>query len=187
MHCEPTVVDGIHRHFIFAVLASLGLMAGCTTTTPTPVVPAAADATQLPLDRTLVARHGRYTLVELTPESAQNDLMEQFVDITFPATVVHSVADALRYLLLRSEYQLSDGCDAAHAFDAWPLPTAHQHLGPLTLRTALQILVGPRWQLRRDDASRTVCFSRDDSTQPAIGAQPTGGVDRVPPYHGAPR
>ncbi|GFE79171.1 hypothetical protein GCM10011487_11710 [Steroidobacter agaridevorans] len=95
--------------------------------------------------------------------------MQQIMDITFPAAVIHSVTDALRYLLLHSGYRMSEDCEAAHAFDGLAFPATHAYLGPLTLRNALQVLVGPGWQLDEDNASRTVCFARRDAAQPAAG------------------
>lgn len=166
MRREPSSVY-VQLNLICAVFACLGLMAGCTATSPTVAAPATTTSQEsMPSDRALVVRQGRYTLVELTPESAQDDLMQQVVDITFPAAAIHSVADALRYLLLHSGYRMSEDCEAAHAFDDLPLPAAHAHLGPLTLRNGLQVLVGPGWQLQGDDASRTVCFARGDLMQP---------------------
>jgi conjugative transfer region protein (TIGR03748 family) len=164
MRCTFIGIDGSHvrpRAVLAAVCAWLTTTSGCTATSPRisePPRPVLADST--PVDPALVVRHGRYTLVELTPESAQHDLMQQLVDLTFPATLTRSVGDALRYLLLRSGYRLSDDCDASQDFDAWPLPAPHVHLGPLTLRHALEVLVGPGWQLQRDDALRHICFVR---------------------------
>lgn len=166
MRSEPTSAC-IQFHGLYGVFVCLGLMAACTTTSPTVVVPdTATPLAPMASDRALVVRQGRYTLVELTPETAQSDLMQQVVDITFPTVVIHSVTDALRYLLLRSGYRLSEDCEAARTFDALPLPAAHAHLGPLTLRDALQVIVGPEWQLQSDGASRTACFARSDFIQP---------------------
>jgi conjugative transfer region protein (TIGR03748 family) len=174
----PIVVDGIGAHrraFLGAVLACLCLMAGCATHSATVSEPATpALSAPLVLEPISVVRQGRYTLVELTPESAQNDLLQQLVEITFPASVIHSVADAMHYLLLRSGYQTSDECETTHNFDALPLPAAHMHLGPLTLRDALRVLIGPGWHLTHDDVARTVCFAPSgDSSEPTASAAPS--------------
>jgi len=143
---------------IFAVLS--GLLSGCTTTPATP------DRIEAPPDETAseqrlvpVARYGRYTLVELVPEPAQRDLLQQAVDVSIPPMLDASVGDAMRHVLLRSGYRLCDGTEAA-ALYALPLPAAHLHLGPLLLRDALLVLTGPAWALSVDDRTREVCFNR---------------------------
>lgn len=106
-----------------------------------------------------VVRYGRYTLVELTPEPAQRDLMRQVVDVTMPPTLAATVGAAMRHVLLDTGYQLCDSLDALLLFGL-PLPAAHLHLGPLMLRDALQTLAGPAWDLAVDDVNRQVCFAR---------------------------
>jgi type IV pili sensor histidine kinase/response regulator len=73
-----------------------------------------------------VARYGRYTLVELVPEPAQRDLLQQVVEVSIPPMLDASVGDAMRHVLLRSGYRL---CDAeAATLYALPLPAAHLRL-----------------------------------------------------------
>lgn len=143
---------------IFVVLS--GLLSGCTTTPATP------DHIEAPPDETAskqrlvpVARYGRYTLIELVPQPAQRDLLQQAVEITIPPTLDATVGDAMRHVLLRSGYRLCDGTEAA-ALYALPLPAAHLHLGPLLLRDALLVLAGPAWALLVDDRTREICFNR---------------------------
>nr|WP_244589997.1 hypothetical protein [Xenorhabdus budapestensis] len=38
-----------------------------------------------------------------------------------------------------------------------PLPSVHTQLGPVRLRTALQVMAGPAWQLEVDEVQRVVC------------------------------
>lgn len=113
-----------------------------------------------------VIRYGRYTLVELTPEPAQRDLMQQVVDVTMPPTLEATVGAAMRHVLLGTGYQLCDSVDALPLFGL-PLPAAHLHLGPLVLRDALQTLAGPAWDLTVDDAARQVCVVRHAATTAA--------------------
>jgi len=150
------------RIVVAAVLA--GLMSGCAATTPPHLEASNASTDSLSLAPESVVRNGRYTLVELVPESAQDDLMQQLVDVAFPPAMIQNVGDALRYLLLRSGYRLSDECEAARAFESLPLPAAHAHLGPLTLARAIQVLVGPSWNLQRDETSRRICFVRIETS-----------------------
>lgn len=105
-----------------------------------------------------VIRYGRYKLVELTPETAQSDLMAQVVDVSMPLSqgmTETTVGEAMRYVLLRSGYRL---CEPSTAFDLLPLPVAHAHLGPIALRDALVVLAGSAWHLQIDEVSRQVCF-----------------------------
>ena len=71
----------------------------------------------------------------------------------------------------------SDGDSAtAHAvieLYTLPLPAAHLHLGPMSLRDALLTLAGPAWELHADDRTRQVCFEQ-------IG-EPTGGAPILEP------
>ena len=155
------------------LLALLGLiwslLAGGCATTPPPAPPEAplVAAPEPSPEFVPVIRYGRYTLVELVPELAQRDLMQQVVDISIPPAFDANVGDALHYVLLRSGYRLCDTPDAG-ALAALPLPAAHLHLGPLALRDALLTLAGSdAWDLSLDDATRQVCFSRHAVSAPA--------------------
>ncbi|HCP7905998.1 TPA: pilus assembly protein PilL, partial [Escherichia coli] len=46
-----------------------------------------------------------------------------------------------------------------------PLPAVQYQPGPLRLRTALQLMAGPAWQLEVDDVQRVVCHSLRDGYQ----------------------
>lgn len=156
------------QHFTraFRRLATAGflaaglLAAGCATTPgPSALTEVSRVGAQNPAPHFVpVARYGRYTLVELSPTAAQQDLMLQVVDVRIPDTLHATVGDALRHVLLRSGYQLCDGggTDTLHTL---PLPAAHYHLGPLLLRDALRTLTGPAWNLYVDDEARRVCFT----------------------------
>src|SRR3546814_14946113 len=78
-----------------------------------------------------VVRYGRYTLVELAPTAAQQDLLLQTIDVSMPEDARATVGDGLRHVLKRSGYSL---CQTAHAvieLYALPLPAAHLHLGQI--------------------------------------------------------
>jgi len=159
---------------VVRLLAIAGFLAGgllttsCATTTE-PSAPAASPAHLAPESApgfVPVARYGRYTLVELVPEPAQRDLLQQVVEISIPLTLDTTVGDAMRHVLQLSGYQL---CDATAALYALPLPAAHRHLGPLMLRDVLLTLAGSGWQLSVDDLNRQVCFRPH-------------GVSAVPPH-----
>ncbi|VFR52419.1 PilL protein [plant metagenome] len=140
------------------------LAGGCATTT-TPLAPAAIeDISEAPEpdapEYIPVVRYARYTLVELASAAAQRDLLLQTIDVSMPEDARATVGDGLRHVLKRSGYQL---CETAHAvieLYALPLPAAHLHLGPMTLRDALLTLAGPAWELHADDRARQICFER---------------------------
>lgn len=133
------------------------LASGCATPPPPSPVP---DEVAAPAPEYVpVVRYGRYTLVELTPAAAQQDLLLQVVDVSIPGTLHANVGDALRHVLQRSGYQLCSGRDT-DALSGLPLPAAHYHLGPLQLRDALLTLAGPTRALHVDHTTRSVCFSQ---------------------------
>jgi len=172
----------------FQRLAGVGLLAavlasGCATTAA-PLAPDAIEETSsapkpgapqfIP-----VMHHGRYTLVELAPMAAQRDLLLQTIDVSMPEDARATVGDGMRHVLKRSGYGL---CQTAHAvieLYSLPLPAAHLHLGPMSLRDALLILAGPAWELRVDNRARQVCFERigdsagaEPAPEPPAGGQP---------------
>lgn len=114
-----------------------------------------------------VTRQGRYTLVELGPDEAQHDLMFQVIEINVPPSIDASVGQALRHVLNRSGYRLCASMETMPLY-ALPLPAAHLHLGPMTLRDALQTLGGKAWILLIDEESRQVCFAK--SSRPVVPA-----------------
>ncbi len=157
------------------------LTTGCTTTTRSSSSPQpgavdahiespstmTTDASSAPIP---VVRYDRYTLVELVAEPAQRDLMQQIVEVTIPPALDATVGDALRYVLLRSGYRLCSSVETSVLY-LLPLPAAHLHLGPLTLRDALLTLAGPAWDLSVDDAFRQVCFEPHPA-MPTLEVQP---------------
>ena len=166
---------------VAAGLLTIALAAGCATRSiaPTTVEPEPEARTQtMPDGWVPVSRYGRYTLVELVPEPAQRDLLQQAVEVSIPPMLDASVGDAMRHVLLRSGYRLCDAAEAATLY-ALPLPAAHLRLGPLMLRDALLTLAGPAWELSVDDLTRQVCFSRHGAPT-FLSANPPGTATPVP-------
>lgn len=162
---------------VCAGLLTTALISGCTTTAPLPsIVPIEKAAPVLEPETPgfiPVVRYGRYTLVELAPTAAQRDLLLQTIDVSMPGDARATVGDGLRHVLKRSGYQL---CESAHAMIelySLPLPAAHLHLGPMTVRDALLTLAGPAWELHADDRARQVCFEQPgDSVNAATAPEP---------------
>lgn len=150
------------RSFCSCLLLA-ALVAGCATPPAPSPVSAEVAVPALAPEYVPVVRYGRYTLVELTPTAAQQDLLLQVVDVSTPDTLHASVGDALRHVLQRSGYQLCSGGDT-DALGSLPLPAAHHHLGPLQLRDALLTLAGPARTLHVDHSTRSVCFSQPHTT-----------------------
>ncbi len=171
-HPERRLLAGL-LGLIWSVLAG-----GCATTTapraPDVIEEASAPAEAEAPEFIPVVRYGRYTLVELAPTAAQRDLLLQTIDVSMPEDARATVGDGLRHVLKRSGYGL---CQTAHAvieLYALPLPAAHLHLGPMTVRDALLTLAGPAWELHADDRARQVCFEQpgsDVATDP-VSEQP---------------
>jgi conjugative transfer region protein (TIGR03748 family) len=164
-------------------LSCLVAVVGCATpkqpTGPSPTTNEAPQSLIAPASP--VVRYSRYRLVELTPDQAQIDLMQQIIDVTISPVMVSTVADALRYVLRWSGYQLCENAPERQELEALPLPAAHLHLGPMTLRDALAVLAGPAWHVDVDEGTRRVCFeqpqtnARSPISPPSVtsqGAQP---------------
>ena len=163
----------LHRAMEFVLAAALSLVAACATTpaTTTATSDAKASTDTALAHQVPVVRSGRYTLVEIVPERAQRDPMEQIVDVSIPAALMATVGEALRYVLLRTGYRLCEGHEETRALDALPLPAAHMELGPLTVREALKVLIGSARELEIDEAARQVCvrlMGSAGSTPPEI-------------------
>ncbi|GCX89655.1 MULTISPECIES: PFGI-1 class ICE element type IV pilus protein PilL2 [Enterobacteriaceae] len=105
-----------------------------------------------------VVRYDRYRLVDISPSQAQRYLLEQIVHLRIPASVSPTVGDALHYALRDSGYRLCTSDGQANHLYRLPLPAVHYQMGSIRLNLALQILVGPAWQLWVDDVQREVCY-----------------------------
>ena len=154
----------VSRCLVGAGLLAAALASGCTTTTA-PLVPDAVEAVSTIPESDApefipVVRYGRYTLVELAPTAAQRDLLLQTIDVSMPEDARATVGDGLRHVLKRSGYQLCETPSAVTELYALPLPAAHLHLGPMTLRDALLTLAGPAWELHANDRARQICFEQ---------------------------
>jgi conjugative transfer region protein (TIGR03748 family) len=144
------------RRRILTALALATLSCGCTQfSTPSTQNTKVASSGSLP-----VVALGRYTLVEVQPTDAQQDLMRQIVNVELPSKEDATLGDALHVILLGSGYRLCTGHGDTQDLAALPLPAVHNPLGPLTLRDALDVLAGRGWQVEVDESIREVCFGR---------------------------
>ena len=101
-------------------------------------------------------------MTSATPTVAQKDILATALTVLFPERI-QTVGEAIRYLLQRSGYRLASaeaiGPDTVSLF-ALPLPAVHRSLGPMTLKEALEILVGPGFHLVQDPVHRLITFEQ---------------------------
>ncbi|EBF7355971.1 PilL N-terminal domain-containing protein [Salmonella enterica] len=128
-----------------------------------------------------VVRYDRYLLVSTDPMAAQRDPLSQIIDIRIPSSLHPTVADALRYTLKQSGYSLCATGPANGVLYRQPLPAVQYQLGPMRLRTALQVMAGPAWQLEVDDVQRVVCHSLRDGYQLPASQLPPVQAPRTAP------
>ncbi len=119
---------------------------------PAPATPA-PSGTPVP-----VVSAGRYRTQMATPAPGQEDLLGIIIDIHFPSQVTR-VGDAVRWLLIRSGWRWEEvSTDGPLPVMTAPLPEAHRHLGPLTLRQALKVLAGGEYTLYEDPRRRVLWY-----------------------------
>lgn len=157
----------------FTPVCLFGLLSACTPqiTTPLPThsaIDSGSNRAQIPKDKDEGShlgelRYGRYTLVSTEPTTEQRDLLAQIIDVSIPSSLSPSVQEALQYVLQRSGYSLCPVSASVKVLFTRSLPAAHYQLGPIPLRSALQVLAGPAWQLTTDEVSRSVCFEQQKS------------------------
>lgn len=103
---------------------------------------------------------GRYSALRALPTAAQADLLSTTITVRFPERI-QTIGEAVRYLLQRSGYRLTDQ-HAANSVTAGllglPLPAVHRNLGPITLQQALETLAGPVFRLVQDPVHRLISF-----------------------------
>jgi len=172
----PLFSQPTHGRYAFIAMAML-FLSGCATQIPVVEEEPAEQVykTTPEADQHIpVVRYGRYTLVEVDTANSRQDVLQQIVDVTIPISSqkeTTSVADAMRYLLLNSGYQLCFS-DETRIFNAFPLPLVHQRLGPITLQDALLVLAGPGWQMQIDHFNRQICFTPEAEIPVSAEAEP---------------
>ena len=167
----------------FTPVCLLGLLSACTAQIPNPLpthpaIDSVSNRAQLSRgtaegDHPAELRYGRYTLVSTEPSTEQRDLLAQIIDVSIPSSLSPSVQEALQYVLQRSGYSLCPVTAAVKVLFTRPLPAAHYRLGPIPLRSALQVLAGPAWQLTIDEVSRSVCFEWQKNDAAVVRVAPS--------------
>lgn len=183
------------RYKTLTVVLPMLLLAGCSSSlqklqqrdavVPTPSAAVTRNVQTVAPDEYArtpeVVRYDRYLLVSTDPMAAQRDPLSQIIDIRIPSSLHPTVADALRYALKQSGYSLCATGTANGVLYRQPLPAVQYQLGPMRLRSALQVMAGPAWQLEVDDVQRVVCHSLRDGYQlPASQLPPALTPSQVP-------
>ncbi len=107
-----------------------------------------------------VVRYDRYLLVSTSP---QQPPLEQLTALSVPPGFHPTVGEALQYLLRHSGWSLCLADARRAQLYGLPLPLSQYNTGPLRLKAALQLLVGPAWRITTDENRREVCFASDHS------------------------
>ena len=159
--------------------------AATALTPPAPAASPAASALPVADPRTTDAQTqlARYTTLSLRPSDADENPLVVIATVHFPRQVVRTVGDAVRYLLIRTGYQLApvDTLDPrVNAVFGLPLPDNQRALGPYRVDSMLTVLMGHPYQLATDRLTRTVSYTAPaapaSGSAPMVGAGPTAGL-----------
>ncbi|MBW8833151.1 MAG: hypothetical protein JF606_27980 [Burkholderiales bacterium] len=204
MQCQRRVADPCRPKAAVKLLAAtclalVALTGGCavrqeSAVAPSPAAPrdatpsepraqaAVPSANALPQDETQV---GRYTTLAMQPAEADANPMAVIATVHFPREVVKTVGDAVRYVLIRTGYQLAaeDGLDArVKTVFGRRLPDNQRVLGPYRVDAMLGALMGQPYRLAADPASRTVTYVGppahpiEPTTEPPLGSAPAAST-----------
>jgi len=103
---------------------------------------------------------GRYLSVAVKPQSPQQHLLQQQIQIRFPENIL-TIKQAVRYALQFSGYHLADLNQMnkpAQAMLSQALPEVDRTFGPMTLEQGLMTLSGRTFSLLIDPVHRSVAY-----------------------------
>ena len=103
---------------------------------------------------------GRYLSVAEKPQSEQQRLLQQQIQIKFPQNVL-TIKQAVQFILQFSGYRLCDIdqlSQPAKEMLSQPLPEVDRTFGPMTLEQGLKTLAGDSFYLLIDPVNRIVGF-----------------------------
>ena len=138
------------KHRTLAISRAVGISTCVASLLFLPVTAAAAEVTV-----------ARYSTVKAVPTDFQMDVLAAPAT-AMPVTVTR-IGEAVDALLAPSGYRLAPANTASPEraiLLALPLPEVHRDLGGLSLRSALQTLVGPAFIVVEDPVHRLVSFER---------------------------
>ena len=140
--------------------------------------PRAATAPSLALgaNETAVAR---YTTLSAQPLEEDGNPLAVIAKVHFPRQVVNTVGEAVRYVLIRTGYQLAaeDSIDPrVKAVFALRLPDNQRTLGPFRVDAMLGVLMGQPYRLVTDPSARTVTYTAAPAGVEAAASAPASAT-----------
>lgn len=114
---------------------------------------------------------GRYSLVKPGPTLVQRDLLAAPVSLLLSDSV-RTVGQAVEAVLSPTGYRLASALSAdpeRAQLLALSLPLAHRALDNISVRHALETLVGPAFRVVEDPVHRLVSFERCGQTGGSVG------------------
>ena len=125
---------------------------------------------------------GRYSTESTTPPPELVEPLDTVAALTFPRQNVKTIEDAIEYTLARSGYRYVATADAtARTFLDLPLPESQRQIGPYSVRTILNVLLGTAWLPIIKPADRTVFVASRIWKQPVQPVQSVQPVQPQPP------
>lgn len=111
---------------------------------------------------------GRYQTISTQPQPEQIDLLSPIIQVHF-LSEIKTIGDAVNHLLRYSGYALVESkqqsSDLKNTLKK-PLPLVDRDLGPIALKQALELLVGPAFDLTIDPLNRTINFQVKTEFEP---------------------
>lgn len=139
-------------------------------------VPVHATASELSPDAVRIAR---YTTAAVAPSTLMRSPLDTLVRVQVPRDI-DTVGGAIKYLLLRTGYELGDVDHDASRLLALPLPENHRDLGPAYVHDLLAGLVGEPFIVDANPVTRRISVSL--RAAPAVsnsGSEPTAVASPV--------
>ena len=139
-----------------------------------------AQASAVPLTREVGDNEiqvGRYTTESTLRTAAASDPLRVVAIVHFPREIVRTVGDAVKYLLVRTGYELVDERTLdphVQRIFSLRLPDAQRVMGPTHVADMLGTLMGPAFVFDADAANRTVGYRLGSaaSASPGVAAAP---------------
>ena len=122
-----------------------------------------------------VVQIGRYTSVSISPTKPEINPLLAVSVFNFPPSV-YSVGEAINQVLATTGYKLSTHISPqVEKTLNKSLPITDRKLGPMTIQSALKVLVGYEvYELQRDPLNRLVNFKIKPSIARALGVKKHG-------------
>lgn len=108
----------------------------------------------------------RYTTLSATPEESAANPLAVIAKVHFPRGIIVTVGDAIRYLLIRTGYELGDVNamdDRVRRLFSLRLPESQRVMGPYRVDTMLQALMGESFNLVADPSTRFITYVVKDA------------------------